>query len=77
MKLDLCRSEHPDGSGQLTQPIWFEDEIYPFFPRKWVNCPYFSMKRFVIDFNCITNNYKQLHFHLIVGILIVDCRLGL
>ena len=56
-----------------------ENQIFPFFPRKWENCPYFSLKRFVID---LQPYYKQLrtvtfYFYLVVGILIVDCRLGL
>ncbi len=42
---------------QLIQPVWFEDEIFPFFPRKWENCPYFRVKRFVID---CQSYYKQL-----------------
>ena len=74
MNLDLCRSKNPDESGQLTQPVWFEDEIYPFYPRKWVNCPYFRMRGFVIDHYLY---YKQLqiitfYLHFIVGILIFD-----
>jgi len=35
-----------------------ENQIFPFFPRKWENCPYFSMKRFVMSANGITNSYK-------------------
>jgi len=55
--------EHPDESGQLAQPVWFEDEIFPFFPRKWVNCPYFSMKRFVIDLQSYCKQLQTITFH--------------